>query len=151
MFAEVPECRRRVIDISGDGVSNEGRPPESFRAALRAAEATINAVVIETDGKDLRGYFWEYVIHGEGAFVVTASGFEQYAARIREKLIREVADQIGTGPLGCDSQTDDPAPNAPREGHQGQAVITLPQCVITNLWNTADCVKNPHLPTALTP
>lgn len=98
LFEEVPECRRRVIDISGDGVSNEGRPPEGFRTALSAAGVTVNAVVIETDDKDLRGYFWENVIHGDGAFVVTASGFEQYAARIREKLIREVADQVGTGP-----------------------------------------------------
>jgi Ca-activated chloride channel homolog len=54
----------------------------------------VNAVVIETDD-DLRAYFWEKVIHGEGAFVVTASGFDQYAARIRRKLIREATDQIG--------------------------------------------------------
>ncbi len=98
LFDAVPECRRRVIDISGDGVSNEGRPPETMRAALRAAGVVVNAVVIETDDRDLRGYFWENVIHGEGAFVVAASGFEQYAARIREKLIREVADQIGAAP-----------------------------------------------------
>ena len=96
MFAEVPECRRRVIDISGDGISNEGRPPAEFRATLTAAGVTINAVVIETEDRDLTGYFWENVIHGPGAFVVTADGFEQYAARIREKLIREVADQIGS-------------------------------------------------------
>ncbi len=95
MFQEVPECRRRVIDISGDGTSNEGRMPAGFRPALTAAGVTINAVVIETDERDLTGYFWENVIHGPGAFVVTAAGFEQYAARIREKLIREVADQIG--------------------------------------------------------
>ena len=95
MFEALPGCRRRVLDISGDGPSNEGRPPEGFRAALSAAGVQVNAVVIETEGRDLRGYFWENVIHGEGAFVVTADGFDSYAARIRQKLIREVSDQLG--------------------------------------------------------
>lgn len=95
LFEQVPQCRRRVVDISGDGTSNEGREPRALHPALSMAGVTVNAVVIETEDRDLTGYFWENVIHGEGAFVVTASGFEQYAARIREKLIREVADQIG--------------------------------------------------------
>lgn len=107
LFEAVPECRRRVIDISGDGVSNEGRPPESFRSALSGAGVTINAVVIETEERDLRGYFWENVIHGEGAFVSSARGFEDYAARIRQKLIREVSDEIGaSGERPVDGDVD---------------------------------------------
>ena len=98
LFEEVPECRRRVIDISGDGVSNEGREPTEFRGALTAAGIVVNAVVIETEGRDLRDYFWENVIHGEGAFVVMARGFEDYAERIKQKLIREVADQVSSVP-----------------------------------------------------
>jgi len=34
----VPECRRKVVDVSGDGVSNEGLAPQDMRGALRAAK-----------------------------------------------------------------------------------------------------------------
>ena len=93
-FATVPSCKRRVIDISGDGTSNEGVEPAQMRAALRAANITVNALVIETDDADLTGYFWENVISGPEAFVVTADGFEAYADRIKHKLLREVTKQL---------------------------------------------------------
>ncbi len=96
-FASVTDCKRRVIDVSGDGVSNEGRAPIQLRAALRRADVTVNALVIETDKDvDLTGYFWENVITGEGAFVVTANGFADYPQRIRQKLIRETTRQLAT-------------------------------------------------------
>ncbi|PSL20177.1 DUF1194 domain-containing protein [Shimia abyssi] len=93
-FDTAPDCRRRVIDVSGDGISNEGAEPSEVRRIMKAAEITVNALVIETDETDLTAYFWENVITGSGAFVVTANGFEEYPKRIREKLIREVAEQI---------------------------------------------------------
>ncbi len=93
-MAAMPDCRRKVIDISGDGVSNEGTDPATQHAALRDAGITVNALVIETDETDLTGYFWENVITGSGAFVVTANGFEDYPRRIRQKLIRETSKQL---------------------------------------------------------
>ncbi len=93
-FDGAPDCRRKVIDVSGDGVSNEGTEPRDVHRALRAAGVTVNAVVIETDEKDLTSYFWENVIIGEGAFVMTASGFEDYPDRIRRKLQRETVRQL---------------------------------------------------------
>lgn len=94
VFATAPDCRRRVVDVSGDGSSNEGPPPITGRQALAEMGVTVNALVIETDQTDLTGYFWENVITGAGAFVVTANGFEEYPLRIRQKLIREVAEQL---------------------------------------------------------
>ena len=93
-FAEVPECRRKVIDVSGDGVSNEGITPRDQHAQLRRQGITVNALAIETDEDDLTAYFFENVIMGEGAFVITANGFEDYPAQIRRKLQRETLRQL---------------------------------------------------------
>ncbi|WP_072779654.1 DUF1194 domain-containing protein [Marivita hallyeonensis] len=92
-FENVPHCKRRVIDVSGDGTSNEGVEPSRLRAALRAESITVNAIVIESAEEDLTGYFWENVIYGDGAFVVTASDFKEYPKRIRQKLRRETTKQ----------------------------------------------------------
>jgi len=89
-WPDAPECRRKIIDVSGDGISNEGRAPAELRPALSALGVTVNALAIEESEDDLTAYFWENVIHGEGAFVVTANTFEEYPGRIRQKLLREV-------------------------------------------------------------
>ncbi len=90
-FAEVPDCRRRIIDLSGDGLSNEGQDPRAVHGALRAAGITVNAIAIEQTEPDLTAYYYENVILGDGAFVITANGFADYPAQIRRKLLREVA------------------------------------------------------------
>jgi len=95
-FAQVADCRRKVIDVSGDGVSNEGISPERVRETLRQAQITVNAVVIDTGDDDLAEYFREHVITGGGAFVEIAHGFEDYPERIRKKLIRETSTQISS-------------------------------------------------------
>ncbi|UWQ80273.1 DUF1194 domain-containing protein [Leisingera sp. S132] len=92
-FPAVKHCKRRVIDVSGDGFSNEGVEPREVQGALAAAGVTVNAIAIEQSEPDLTAYFFENVIRGEGAFVVTASSFLDYPSRIRKKLVREVARQ----------------------------------------------------------
>lgn len=92
-FAPVAQCTRHVIDVSGDGISNEGIEPATQRAALRAQEVTVNALAIETDDTDLTAYFFENIITGPGAFVVTANGFEDYPEQIKRKLQRETTKQ----------------------------------------------------------
>lgn len=93
-FDPVSHCLRKVIDLSGDGVSNEGIEPATQRAALRGADITVNAIAIETDDTDLTAYFFENVITGPGAFVETAHGFEDYPAKIKRKLQRETTKQV---------------------------------------------------------
>lgn len=94
LFDQVPHCARKVIDVSGDGVSNEGVEPREWHAELRAADIIVNAIAIETDQTDLAAYFYENLIVGEGAFVVTAQGFEDYPAQIKRKLQRETTKQL---------------------------------------------------------
>lgn len=92
-FAPVSDCTRRLIDLSGDGVSNEGIEPTEVHRALRKAGITVNAIAIEQHEPDLTAYFYENVIVGEGAFVVAADSFKDYPDRIRKKLLREVTRQ----------------------------------------------------------
>jgi Ca-activated chloride channel family protein len=92
-FDAVPHCTRRLIDLSGDGQSNEGIPPLSIHDRLRQAGITVNAIAIEASEPDLTAYFFENVIFGEGAFVETARSFGDYPLRIRRKLLREVTRQ----------------------------------------------------------
>ncbi len=92
-FDDVAECRRLLIDISGDGVSNEGIEPTQIHGLLKDRGVTVNAIAIEESEPDLTAYFFENVIFGEGAFVVSASGFADYPERIRKKLLREVTQQ----------------------------------------------------------
>lgn len=94
LFEQVPQCRRRVIDVSGDGVSNEGVEPAGLLSDMKARGIVINALAIETDEADLTAYFFENLIVGEGAFVITANGFEDYPEQIRRKLQRETTKQL---------------------------------------------------------
>jgi len=93
MFDAVPACRRRVVDVSGDGPSNEGVAPAALRGRLDQAGITVNAIAIEASEADLAAYFFEHVIHGPGAFVVYADSFDDYPRQIRKKLLREVVKQ----------------------------------------------------------
>lgn len=95
-FTAVPDCRRRVIDISGDGPLNAGRPVEQERARALAAGIEINAIAIEDVGRSIpiTGFYRRSVISPQG-FVITARGLSDYPRAIREKLIREIARPLG--------------------------------------------------------
>jgi Ca-activated chloride channel family protein len=94
-------CARRVIDVSGDGMSNEGRPPAADSAELAAAGFTVNALVIRGADPDPVPHFRDEVIAGPGAFVEIADGFDDYPRAILRKLLREI-DQplIVSGDIG---------------------------------------------------
>ena len=99
LFADAPACARRIIDVSGDGVSNEGVEPRMIHRQMAQAGITVNALVIEdATAGDLTGYFFENVITGPGAFIVTADGYEDYPARMRQKLLREIIQVVGALP-----------------------------------------------------
>ncbi|MGV6848734.1 MAG: DUF1194 domain-containing protein [Marinibacterium sp.] len=92
-FPAERKCSRRLIDLSGDGLSNEGVLPTEVHPALRAAGVSVNALAIEASEPDLTGYFFENVLTGNGAFVVSATDFMDYPQKIRKKLLREVTKQ----------------------------------------------------------
>lgn len=95
-FAAVADCRRRVIDISGDGPQNAGAALAPARAEAAAAAVEINAVAIEDAGQaaPISEFYRRSVVTRNG-FVLTARGLEDYPRAIREKLLREVARPLG--------------------------------------------------------
>ena len=97
-FAIVDECDRHVIDISGDGISNEGAAPRSLWPQLAEAGITVNALVIEDTGFGLTEWFEGNVITGPGAFAVTANSFDEYPEQIIRKLYRELTTPISALP-----------------------------------------------------
>jgi len=95
-FAAVPDCRRRVIDISGDGQENAGFTDAEARSEVVAAGTIINAIAIEEPGQGfpIRNYFAKWIITPEG-FVVSARGLQDYGETLRLKLLRELTKPVG--------------------------------------------------------
>lgn len=81
---------RRIIDISGDGRNNNGRPVEPFREAAAAQGITINGLSILNEEPTLDYYFRQRIIAGFGAFVMPANGYDDYRDAIRRKMLKEI-------------------------------------------------------------
>ena len=88
---------RRVIDVSGDGANNRGRPVTLARDEAVAAGVGINGLPILALEPDLDRYYQDFVIGGPGAFVVVARDYETFGEAILKKLITEIAAPNGTG------------------------------------------------------
>jgi Ca-activated chloride channel family protein len=90
-FSAVPDCRRRVIDISGDGPENAGYTVGQARQSAQAQGIEINAVAIEDMGPSapITAFFRRWAIT-RGGFVMTARGLGDYPRAIRAKLLREL-------------------------------------------------------------
>jgi hypothetical protein len=85
------ESDRQVIDVSGDGPTNQGRQAAIARDYAVQKGITVNGLPILTDYPGLDTYYEQNVIGGPGAFMVPANGFEDFAEAVLHKLIREVA------------------------------------------------------------
>jgi hypothetical protein len=94
---------RRVIDVSGDGTNNSGRPVTLARDAAVAAGVTVNGLVILSEVPlptnpththppgGLTAYYENNVIGGPGAFVLEAQSFASFGQSLISKLIKEIA------------------------------------------------------------
>ncbi|MDP6705772.1 MAG: DUF1194 domain-containing protein [Alphaproteobacteria bacterium] len=91
---------RRIIDISGDGPNNKGAYVVDARDRALMDGITINGLPIVNDRLGPYGfpplpnldlYYEDCVIGGEGAFVVVANGFVDFARAIRRKMVLEIA------------------------------------------------------------
>jgi hypothetical protein len=92
LFGKSPfRANRRVIDVSGDGSNNRGRPVHLARDDAVAAGLGINGLPILALEPDLDRYYYDNVIGGPGAFVVAAQTYETFADAILKKLITEIA------------------------------------------------------------
>jgi Protein of unknown function (DUF1194) len=99
------DATRRVIDISGDGPNNQGRPVTVARAEALAQGVTINGlpIMLKTPGyldiTELDVYYRDCVIGGQGAFMVPVREREQFPAAIKTKILLEIAGAAPETPL----------------------------------------------------
>lgn len=82
---------RRVIDVSGDGANNRGRPAFLARDDAVGAGVTINGLPILALEPDLDRHYWNSVVGGPGAFMVGAESYEKFGEAVLKKLVTEIA------------------------------------------------------------
>lgn len=94
---------RRVIDVSGDGTNNSGRPVLDARDETVAAGITINGLAIINEHPNpgyfahtqppegLPEYYRQNVIGGPGSFLLVVQDFNSFGEAITNKLVSEIA------------------------------------------------------------
>lgn len=104
LLFDIPyRAARRVIDISGDGANNRGRPAALARDEAVRAGVGINGLPILSLEPDLDRYYQQNVIGGPGAFVIVATSYETFADAILKKLIAEIAGVAPAEPARADA------------------------------------------------
>ncbi|MHA3978266.1 DUF1194 domain-containing protein [Halovulum sp. GXIMD14794] len=105
--------RRKVIDVSGDGPNNRGRPVVEVRAEVAALGIEVNGLPFmlkEPTGvyaiPDLDIYYETCVITGESAFVIPIFEIDRLVASIRQKLVLEISGNMPPPRLRRASATD---------------------------------------------
>lgn len=95
-FAQVGDCKRHVIDISGDGPENAGTNVARARTDAVAQGVDINAIAIEDMGQSapISAFYKNWVVTPKG-FVMTARGVDDYPRTLRAKLLRELIKPTG--------------------------------------------------------
>ena len=90
LFGAVPDCSRRIIDFSGDGINNAGPLPIGARGLALERGITINGLAIDRLGLSVTQYYRGHVLTGRNSFVITAKGYRDYPRALRKKLLREL-------------------------------------------------------------
>ncbi len=91
LLAKLPDvANRNVVNVIGDGRSNDGIAPGPIRDRMAAAGVTINGLCILHEEPDLLASYTEDVIGGPGAFAVTCRAYDDFAEAMRQKLVREI-------------------------------------------------------------
>lgn len=89
------DSSRSVIDISGDGPNNFGRPVAAARDEAVENGVIVNGLPIliapSPTVPDVAAYYSDCVIGGPGSFVLPVKKIDEFAEAIRRKLIREIA------------------------------------------------------------
>jgi hypothetical protein len=96
------EAARHIIDISGDGTNNSGRPVTEARDQAIARGVTINGLAIINDKPNLGYsahtqppgglplYYRQNVIGGPNAFLLVVNDFNSFADAMANKLAKEI-------------------------------------------------------------
>jgi hypothetical protein len=96
------QANRRIIDVSGDGTNNSGRPVTEARDEAVGRGVTINGLAIINDKPNLGYsahtqppgglplYYRQNVIGGSNAFLLVVQDFNTFADAMAQKLAKEI-------------------------------------------------------------
>jgi hypothetical protein len=95
LLAKVPAIpKRNIVNVIGDGRSNDGIAPGPVRDRMVAADITINGLCILHEEPDLLTSYTNEVIGGPNAFAVTCRSYQDFTEAMRQKLTREIKGPI---------------------------------------------------------
>lgn len=95
LLAHLPAVTgRSIVNVIGDGRSNEGIAPGPIRDRMANADITINGLCILHEEPDLLESYTREVIGGPGAFAVTCRTYDDFTEAMRQKLLREIKTPI---------------------------------------------------------
>lgn len=84
------ESARQVIDVSGDGVQNDGVNTANARnAALAGGVDTVNGLAILGEA-GVAAFYQNSIVGGANGFLEIANDFGDFAQAIERKLVREI-------------------------------------------------------------
>lgn len=90
-----PKCLFSTLDMAGDGENNDGFGPSHAYGEFPFAGITVNGLVVNAADFEaevnLINYYTTQVLHGPGAFLEVAQGFDDYERAMRRKLERELS------------------------------------------------------------
>ncbi len=105
--AAKPHSDRRIIDVSGDGTNNSGRPVTEARDQAVSEGITINGLAIINDRPNpgyafhtqppggLPEWYRQNVIGGPGAFLSVIDDFRSFSDAMTNKLVSEIVALAG--------------------------------------------------------
>jgi hypothetical protein len=95
LLSHLPDvASRHVVNVIGDGRSNDGIAPGPIRNRMAAAGITINGLCILHEEPDLLTSYTDEVIGGPGAFAEVCPDYPAFAAAMHRKLARELMPPI---------------------------------------------------------
>jgi hypothetical protein len=97
MFAHAPPCDRHVMDVSGDGITNDGPWPQLVYHQRAQTNVTINGLAVLGADPDVVDHYYDELRHGPGSFVETAPGYDGFERAMTLKLFREIENRVVGG------------------------------------------------------
>jgi hypothetical protein len=94
MMARAPDCARRVIDVAGDGITNDGFWPRLAYEHFAFDGITVNGLAVLGADPDVVDHYRFELRRGPGSFVETAPGYDGFRAAMVRKLYREIEDRV---------------------------------------------------------
>lgn len=94
LLRRAPACDRKVIDVSGDGITNDGFLPAHAYRHFPFQGVTVNGLAVLGADDEVVAYYRDDVRHGPGAFVETSDGYAGYRRAMTRKLLREIGGMM---------------------------------------------------------